>query len=184
MGRGCIDPRFLDLRTSWRWVVSFTSQPFSSRGKSSRYPLDRKVGGLQNWCGRGENSWPWWDSNPDTYVDQPVASRYTDCAILTPIYIRVSPCSLDYEWNMRYQHGYDSLPLRSYWWKLRQQRKWQRRTWQPVHGTPSRHPDFPCILPVRLYWLHAIHHPRQTQRANTDVDHVGHRQPDESVRAI
>jgi hypothetical protein len=27
MGSGCIDPHFLDLDTSWRWVVSFTPRP-------------------------------------------------------------------------------------------------------------------------------------------------------------
>jgi hypothetical protein len=45
----------------------------------------------------------------------------------------------------------------------------------------GHHADFQTFL-VRLFnlTLHAIHHSRQTQRANTDVDHVGHRHPDES----
>jgi hypothetical protein len=43
MGSGCIDPHFLDLGTSWRWVVSFTTQPLYPRGKSPRFPLDRKL---------------------------------------------------------------------------------------------------------------------------------------------
>jgi hypothetical protein len=34
---GCIDPHFLDLGTSWRWVVSFTSLLLYPRGKSPRY---------------------------------------------------------------------------------------------------------------------------------------------------
>jgi hypothetical protein len=32
----------------------------------------------------GENSWPYWDSNSDFSVVQPVASRYTGCAIPAP----------------------------------------------------------------------------------------------------
>jgi hypothetical protein len=39
-GSGCIDPRFLDLGTSWSWVVSFTSRPLYPRD-----PLDRRLGG-------------------------------------------------------------------------------------------------------------------------------------------
>jgi hypothetical protein len=35
MGSGCIDPHFLDLGTSWRWVVSFTPRPLYPRGKST-----------------------------------------------------------------------------------------------------------------------------------------------------
>jgi hypothetical protein len=34
MGSGYVDPHFLHLGTSWRWVVSFTPQPFYLRGKS------------------------------------------------------------------------------------------------------------------------------------------------------
>jgi hypothetical protein len=33
-GSGCIDPHFLDLGTSWRLVVSFTTQLLYPRGKS------------------------------------------------------------------------------------------------------------------------------------------------------
>jgi hypothetical protein len=47
-GSGCIDPYFLDLRTSWRWVVSFTPLPLYPQGKSSRYPLDRRLDGPQS----------------------------------------------------------------------------------------------------------------------------------------
>jgi hypothetical protein len=52
-GGGCIDPHFLDLGTSWRWVVSFTPRPLYPRGKSLWYRLDRRLGGPQNqsvWC--------------------------------------------------------------------------------------------------------------------------------------
>jgi hypothetical protein len=40
MGGGFIDPRFLDLGTSWRWVVSFTPRPFYYRVKRPLYLLD------------------------------------------------------------------------------------------------------------------------------------------------
>jgi hypothetical protein len=33
-GSGCIDPHFLDLGTSWRWVVTFTPQLLYPRRKS------------------------------------------------------------------------------------------------------------------------------------------------------
>jgi len=32
----------------WRWVVSFTPRPLYRRGKSPRYPLDRRLGGPQS----------------------------------------------------------------------------------------------------------------------------------------
>jgi hypothetical protein len=38
-GNGCIDPRFLDLGTSWRLVVSFRPHMLYSRGKCPLYPL-------------------------------------------------------------------------------------------------------------------------------------------------
>jgi hypothetical protein len=47
-GSGCIDPHFLDLGTSWRWVVSFTPWPLYPQGKRPRYPLDRRLGEPQN----------------------------------------------------------------------------------------------------------------------------------------
>jgi hypothetical protein len=42
MGEWCIDPRFLDLGTSWRSVVSFTPLPLYPRGKP---PCTHWVGG-------------------------------------------------------------------------------------------------------------------------------------------
>jgi hypothetical protein len=52
MGSGCVGPHFLDLGTSWRRVVSFTPLPLYPRGKSPRYPLDRRLGGPQSRSGR------------------------------------------------------------------------------------------------------------------------------------
>jgi hypothetical protein len=41
----------LVLGSRWWWVVSFTPRPLYSRGKSPRYPLDRRLGGPQNRSG-------------------------------------------------------------------------------------------------------------------------------------
>jgi hypothetical protein len=74
-GCGCIDPRFLDLDTSW-WVVSFTPRPL--------YPLGKEAGWAPEpvWTTwRNKNSCPYLDSNSDPSAVQPVASLYTDCAI-------------------------------------------------------------------------------------------------------
>jgi hypothetical protein len=51
-GTGCIAPHYLDLVTRWRGVVSFTPLPLYPRGKSPRYPLDRRQSGPQSRSGR------------------------------------------------------------------------------------------------------------------------------------
>jgi hypothetical protein len=51
-GGGCIDPHFLSLGPTWRWEVSFTPRLLYPRGKSLRYPLDRRLGGLHSQSGR------------------------------------------------------------------------------------------------------------------------------------
>jgi hypothetical protein len=50
-GNGCINPHFLGLGTSWKWVASFMTCSLYPWGKSPRYPLDRRLGGPQNWSG-------------------------------------------------------------------------------------------------------------------------------------
>jgi hypothetical protein len=45
---GWIDPRFLHLDNSWRWLVSFTPRPLYPRWKNPRYSLDRRLGGPQS----------------------------------------------------------------------------------------------------------------------------------------
>jgi hypothetical protein len=53
MGSACIDPHFLDVDTSWRWVVSFTPPSLSLRGrKNPRYPLDKSLSAPQSRSGR------------------------------------------------------------------------------------------------------------------------------------
>jgi hypothetical protein len=65
-------------------VVSFTLRPLYPREKNPRYPLYRRLGGLQSRSGRlGEVKIldPYGDSNSNPSVVQPVASRYTDYTI-------------------------------------------------------------------------------------------------------
>jgi hypothetical protein len=51
-GSGGIAPRALDLSTRWRWVVSFMPRPLYPRSKSSRFLLNRRLGGPQSRSGR------------------------------------------------------------------------------------------------------------------------------------
>jgi hypothetical protein len=77
-GSGGIAPRILDLGTRWRWVVSFTPQSLYPQGKSTWYPLDRRMGGPQSHSGRGGeevNSQPL--PGLELPIIQPVAQRYT-----------------------------------------------------------------------------------------------------------
>jgi hypothetical protein len=61
---------FFDPGTRWRWVVSFTPRPLYPQGKTSWYPLDRRLGGPQSRSGRGGEesllvlcSFSCWESN-------------------------------------------------------------------------------------------------------------------------
>jgi hypothetical protein len=51
-GSGGIVPIIFDLGARRRLVVSFTLRPLYPQGKSPRYPLDRRLGGLQSRSGR------------------------------------------------------------------------------------------------------------------------------------
>jgi hypothetical protein len=52
MAEWMYNPHFLDLGTSWSWVVSFAPLVLYPRGKIPQYPLDRRLGGPQSWSGR------------------------------------------------------------------------------------------------------------------------------------
>jgi len=45
MARGGIAPRILNFDIRWRWMVRFTTRSLYPRGKNSRFPMDRKLGG-------------------------------------------------------------------------------------------------------------------------------------------
>jgi hypothetical protein len=68
MKSGCIDSHFLDLGTSWRWLVSFTLLLLYPRWKNRRYPLHRRLGGPQDRIRRrGEEKFfplPWLELRP------------------------------------------------------------------------------------------------------------------------
>jgi hypothetical protein len=83
---GCIDPRFLDLGTSWRWVISFTPRLLYPRGKEPAVPV--QGAGWTTW--RNEDSWPYRDSNSELFRRAVVASRHTDSAIRAPQKIRIA----------------------------------------------------------------------------------------------
>jgi hypothetical protein len=51
MGSGCIDPHFLDLGTSWRWVLNFTPRPLvAPPPPAPAPPSPRAGGGRKNAC--------------------------------------------------------------------------------------------------------------------------------------
>jgi len=45
MGSGGIAAFILNVGARWRWLVSFMPRPLYPRGKSSQYPLDRRLVG-------------------------------------------------------------------------------------------------------------------------------------------
>jgi hypothetical protein len=75
LGSGGITAHILDLGTRWRWVVSFTPRTLYPQGKSSWYPLDRRLGGPQSRSGEERDSQPLPGLEP--LIIQPVALRYT-----------------------------------------------------------------------------------------------------------
>jgi hypothetical protein len=81
-GGRCVDPRFLSFGISWKWVVSFPPLSLYTKGKSPRYPLDKRLHGPQNRSGRNEEM-TILDSTgtrtPDPSIVQLVASSYTYC---------------------------------------------------------------------------------------------------------
>jgi hypothetical protein len=77
-GSGGRAPRILDFGTRWRRVVSFTPRPLYTQGKSSWYPLDRRLGGHQSrFGGGGEENNPQHLPGLESPIIQPIARRYT-----------------------------------------------------------------------------------------------------------
>jgi hypothetical protein len=75
-GSGCIEPHFLVLSSSCRWMASFKPLPLPTGSNGYQIGLTRKT--VWTICG-SDISWPYWDWNLETKVIQPVASHYTDC---------------------------------------------------------------------------------------------------------
>jgi hypothetical protein len=73
-GEWIINPRILDLGTSWKWVVS---PGRFIPGKEP--PLHRRQ--IRDWVGPRTCLNPYRKSNSDPSAVQPVSSRYTDCPI-------------------------------------------------------------------------------------------------------
>jgi hypothetical protein len=120
MGNGCIDPHFLNLGTNWRWVVSFTPLPLYTRGKSPRYPLDRRLGGPESRSGiREDNSWPYWDSNSDPSVVQP------DYAI--PALYTLYMCCIYIEWSNNAAGCSNTIFLNKIFFRIFFYRSWKMR---------------------------------------------------------
>jgi hypothetical protein len=77
----------LCLGTRWRWEVSFTPRPLYSRGKSLRYPLDRRLGGPQSRSGPcGEENKSLASTENRTPAIHLPACRCFDGAIPAPVY--------------------------------------------------------------------------------------------------
>jgi hypothetical protein len=90
-----------DLRTSCRWVISFTPLLLYPGGKSLLYPLDRRLDGLQSPSGRhGEHSSLYRDSNSDPSAAQAVASPCIDCAIPAPFSTQSTAIYWQSQWEL------------------------------------------------------------------------------------
>jgi hypothetical protein len=93
-------PRMLNLGTMWRWVVNFTLRPLYLRGKSPRYPLQRRLCGSQSrsvHSGGEKNPCPYRELKPGRLARSLVTiltelSRFPRRIILKPI--------LKMVWNM------------------------------------------------------------------------------------
>jgi hypothetical protein len=111
MGKWYIDPRFLDLGTSWRWVVSFISLP------SHRYPLDRVLDGLQSRPGRYREVKILDPSRirtptPQSSSSYPVATPITLPRPITRLTLRTSGQSF---WLLIQESEFDSQRYKIFW---------------------------------------------------------------------
>jgi hypothetical protein len=76
-------PGIFDLDNSWSWVISFTPRPLYPKWNGNGYPLDRRLGGVQNRSGQREKrkTCSYRDSISYSSAVRPVANYYTDWAI-------------------------------------------------------------------------------------------------------
>jgi hypothetical protein len=58
-------------------VVSFRPRPLQPQGKSPSYPLNKRLGGLQIWSGRGSEKNSQLLPGPEHPTTQPIAQRCT-----------------------------------------------------------------------------------------------------------
>jgi len=90
-----IAPRILNLGAKWRLVVSFTPRPLYSRGKNTRYALDRTLGGPHSRSGRdGEekNSQPLPGLEPHTNKIFTVLEKYFQCGPIERKNVKLTLC--------------------------------------------------------------------------------------------
>jgi hypothetical protein len=129
----------LVLGTRWRWVVSFTPRPLYSRGKSPRYPLDRRLDGPQSRYGRcgGEKFLDLTENRTSTpRSSNPQPSHYTDWATGYEAVVMRFICVLrvpDTCWIGGWAH------ITSFW-SCRRREKSQHRCRKSTHGRPLHWP--------------------------------------------
>jgi hypothetical protein len=79
----------LNLGTRWRWMVSFTPWLLNPWRNCHWYPLDRRLGGPQNWSGCCREKKNLFTARNWTLAIQPIAHCYADWAIMTPTQIQL-----------------------------------------------------------------------------------------------
>jgi hypothetical protein len=89
MGKCSYSVTILNIDNRWRWVHRFTTLPLYPRGKDSRYPQDRRLGGLlgpSGCCGEEKIFLHCRESILNISTVQPVSCPYADWAIPPPSY--------------------------------------------------------------------------------------------------
>jgi hypothetical protein len=75
-------------------MVSFTPQPIYTRGKISRYPLDKLIGRPQGQSGRYREEKILTPAGNRTPAMKPIVRHYVDWAIPTPVSLHIRSSSL------------------------------------------------------------------------------------------
>jgi hypothetical protein len=81
LGSGGTAPRIFDLGARCRWLVSFTPRPLYPQGKSPWYPLDRRLGVLQN---RSRRSGGEKNSQPPPEIEPRNSNRLVRNVVVIP----------------------------------------------------------------------------------------------------